>query len=321
MQVHFWGTRGSLPAISTATTVESKIFQAIRAAQGRRLETDDDIKKFILAEFPFCQRESYGGNTSCVEIVNSGEYILCDAGTGLRDFGASYMKSLTAGDKNLPNVFHIFISHLHWDHIQGFPFFTPAYLPGNHIYIYGCHSGLREAFVNQQKEPFFPVPLSAMKAEMSFIALEEGKTYDIAGFRVTPIQQCHPGHSYGYSFEKGGKKVVYSTDSEHKNDAEKEDYRFVDFFRNADLLIFDAQYNYLEAIDAKENWGHSSNLMGVELSLRAGVKCLCLFHHEHTFDDEALDQVFNDTLAYLRILDKKSSLGIYLAYDGLTIGI
>jgi len=321
MRIHFWGTRGSLPAPVTAGKIESKIFQAIKAAQGRRLETDEALESFIRRELPFCVRESYGGNTACIELSAEDEYVLCDAGTGLRDFSNAYMKTLANGKENQPRVFHIFMSHMHWDHIQGFPFFTPAYLPGNRVRIYGYHQALRDAFENQQQGPFFPVLLSAMKADISFHVLEEGRAYDIAGFNITGIKQCHPGDSYGYCFLKDGKKVVYSTDSEHKDDARNEHYRFVDFFRNADLLIFDAQYNFLDSVDAKENWGHSSNLMGVELAIRSGVRRLCLFHHEHTFDDEMLDQILSDTHAYQTILDKTSSMKIFLAYDGLAIDI
>jgi len=111
--------------------------------------------------------------------------------------------------------------------------------------------------------------------------------------------------------------VVYSTDSEHKEDAEVEDYVFIEFFKNADLLIFDAQYTLLDAVDGKENWGHSSNLSAVELAVRSGVKRLCLFHSEHTYDDESLDQFLNDTREYLKIHDHTYPLKIYLAYDGL----
>ncbi|PKN19333.1 MAG: hypothetical protein CVU71_07435 [Deltaproteobacteria bacterium HGW-Deltaproteobacteria-6] len=321
MQVHFWGTRGSLPTSITAKMIEAKIFKAVQAAQAYKLETDDAIKAFIRNELPFCVRETYGGNTSCVEIAGQTEYIVCDAGTGLRDFGNHYMKARMSGEKNLPNVFNIFMSHLHWDHIQGFPFFTPAFMPGNRINIYGCHGALEESFVNQQKDPCFPVPLQAMRADISFHVLEPDRTYDIAGVKVTGIQQHHPGDSYGYCFLKDGKKIVYSTDSEHKEGAQNDNYRFIEFFKEADLLIFDAQYSFLDAVDAKVNWGHSSNLLGVELAVRAGVRRLCLFHNEHTFDDTALDQFLEDTRKYLRILDGSSNLEIYLSYDDLTIAI
>jgi len=275
---------------------------------------------FIRNELPFCVRETYGGNTSSVEIAGQAEYIICDAGTGLRDFGNQYMKDKMSGQKNLPNVFNIFISHLHWDHIQGFPFFTPAFIPGNRINVYGCHGALEQAFLNQQNEPCFPVPLQSMRADISFHIMEPDKIYEIAGVKVTGIRQHHPGDSYGYCFLKDDKKVVYSTDSEHKEGTQNNN-RFIEFFKNADLLIFDAQYSFLDAVDAKENWGHSSNLLGVELAVRAGVKRLCLFHNEHTFDDAALDHFLEDTRKYLKILDGLSSLEIHLAYDGLTLEI
>jgi len=274
MQIHFWGTRGSLPTSATTKMVEAKIFKALQAARSHRLETDEAIRTFMREKLPFSVRESYGGNTACVEIAGQAQYVLCDAGTGLRDFGNRYMKDRINGQENLSNIFHIFISHLHWDHIQGFPFFTPAYLPGHHIHIYGCHKALEQAFTLQQNTPCFPVPLTAMKADISFHVLEPDHPYNIAGLEVTAIRQCHPGDSYGYRFLKDGKKMVYSTDSEHQEGAHDDDYRFIDFFKNADLLIFDAQYSYLDAVDAKQNWGHSSNLLGVEVALRAGARRL-----------------------------------------------
>ena len=160
-----------------------------------------------------------------------------------------------------------------------------------------------------------------MRADISFHILEPGQTYDIAGINVTGIKQNHPGDSYGYCFRQDGKKIVYSTDSEHKENSKDDSYEFIEFFQNADLLIFDAQYSFLEAVDTKENWGHSSNILGVELALRAGVRRLCLFHNEHTCDDEALDQFLNDTRQYLRLIDDSSTLKIDLAYDGLEIEI
>lgn len=320
MQVYFWGTRGSLPTSITKNSVETKIFKAIRAAQKERLETDMAIQNFVQNKLPFSVRSSYGGNTSCVEIRGAAERIVCDAGTGLRDFGNYIIQTKKkTGSGNAPDVFHIFISHPHWDHIHGFPFFTPAFIAGNRIHIYGLHADLEKVFINQQSAPCFPVPLQAMRSEIRFHVLEPGRPYDIAGLKVTCIKQNHPGDSYGYRFERDGKKVVYSTDSEHKEESKDDNYKFINFFQNADLLIFDAQYSFLDAVDAKENWGHSSNLLGVELALRTGARRLCLFHNEHSYDDEALDKFLDDTRKYLQLMDNTSRLEIYLAYDGLEI--
>jgi phosphoribosyl 1,2-cyclic phosphodiesterase len=301
--------------------IQAKISSAIKKSRNRLLETDEAIEDFIRKELPFSVRGGYGGNTSCVEISGQDEYVLCDAGTGLRDFGNYALRAEKSGHRNSSGNFHIFMSHLHWDHIQGFPFFTPAYIPGNNINVYGFHADLEQAFVRQQNPPYFPVCLEDMKANIVFHTLEPGRTYDIAGLTVKGIKQNHPGDSYGYRFSKGGKIVVYSTDAEHKREAEETDYHFPDFFRNADLLIFDAQYTLADAIGAKENWGHSNNLMAVELSIQTGVKRLCLFHSEHTYDDETLDCFLDDTRKYLKYHADAYPLQIDLAYDGLEIEV
>lgn len=218
-------------------------------------------------------------------------------------------------------VFNLFISHPHWDHIQGFPFFVPAFVPGNVVNVFGCHESLPDVLRAQQETPFFPVPLAAMRAQINVRVLEPGREYDLAGHRVTAIRQNHPGGSYGYCFRRDGKKLVYSTDAEHTKDSEAEGYPFLDFFRDADLLIFDAQYKLLDAIHVKENWGHSSNMLGVELAVWAGVKRLCLFHNEHTCDDTELDRFLEETRKYLHLYAGDSPLAIDLAYDGLEIGM
>lgn len=321
MLVHFWGSRGSLPAAVNSAMIREKIFKAVRASRSYRLHTDEDIEHFIREKLPFSVGGTYGCSTACVELRGQMEYVLCDAGTGLRNFGASYMKSLQTDPEAASKVFHIFISHVHWDHIQGFPFFTPAYLPGYSIHIYGCHETLEQAFTQQQQQPSFPVPLSAMKAKIKFHTLKPGSDYEIAGYKVHCIKQSHPGDAYGYCFKKGAKKIVYSTDAEHQKESESDQYNFIEFFHKADLLIFDAQYTLLDALDMKENWGHSSNLAAVEMSVRAEVKHLCLFHSEHTYDDVMLDRFLEETRNYLHIYAENNNLKIDLAAEGLEIEV
>ncbi|NPU83748.1 MAG: MBL fold metallo-hydrolase [Syntrophaceae bacterium] len=317
MYVHFWGTRGSLPVSMTAEVVRGKIRRALLESRKQGLKTDQDVEAF-LEKLPFSVRGTYGGNTACVEIGGGEETVLCDAGTGLRDFGNAFLKS-GRGSGNNPAVFHLFITHVHWDHIQGFPFFVPAYIPGNRIIVYGVHQDLRRCLTRQQESPFFPAPLSSMKGDIRFVTLQEAREYEIAGFKVRAIRQNHPGDSYGYSFGRGGQKVVFSTDAEHKGENNRHAEDIVEFYRDADLLIFDAQYNLLDAIDTKENWGHSSNLTGVELAVRAGVKRLCLFHTEHSYPDEMIEQFHQDTRKYLKIHAESHPLEILAAYDGLLI--
>jgi phosphoribosyl 1,2-cyclic phosphodiesterase len=317
MKIYFWGSRGSLPVTLTAKQVRSKILAALQEAVHLNLSSDDDIERFIDEKLPFPVRGSYGGNTSCVEIKGGEEFVLCDAGTGLRDFGNYIMGSGNGGKQ----TYNIFLSHMHWDHIQGFPFFIPAYIPGNRVNIFSFHREFEDVMQSQQHSRTFPVPLEYMQAEKNFILLEPDREYDIAGFSVKGIKQNHPGDSYGYCFERQGKKIVYSTDSEHREDVWDGEQKLINFFRNADLLIFDAQYSFLDSAHMKESWGHSSNILGVELSVAADVKRLCLYHNEPTCDDATLDKFLHDTRHYLKIFSDISPLKIDLAFDGLELDI
>lgn len=321
MLVRFWGTRGSLPAPLNYRAVRAKIHEALLAARGRSLDGAEAIDVFIDRTLPFSVSGTYGGNTSCVEIVTGGdEYVLCDMGTGAREFGNSILAKYGPGKSSR---FNVFMSHLHWDHVMGFPFFTPAYIPGNVIRIHGCHKVMREAFQRQQSSPSFPVDFRTLGATIEFVELEPGRTYEIGGLSVRAIAQRHGGDSYGYRFSKEGRTLIYSTDSEHKYETLDRSYSFIEFFRNADLLIFDAQYSLADQISVKEDWGHSSNMIGVELAQLADVKHLVMYHHEPSNDDLTLEKILAETRRYEEISrpEQKQRLIITSAYDGLEIVI
>ena len=317
MHIKFWGACGSLPAPADAGAVRRKVCLALEAAQGRSFRDMAEIERFVDG-LPFAVRGTYGGNTACVQISRGEDSILCDAGTGLRDFGNS-LRSMKKGQA--PIAFHIFLSHLHWDHIQGLPFFTPIYVPGNTVCLYGCHPDMKEAIADQHASCHFPVPFSALGAGVSFRTLSPGEEYEINGFKVRAVEQNHPGRSYGYSFEAEGKKVVYSTDSEHHSGEEADAAASGGFFSGADLLIFDAQYSLADADVTKRDWGHSSNLIGVEFAVQAGVKRLVLFHREPALADEELDNVLENTRKYARIHAGNEVLAVDMAYDGLELEV
>ncbi len=319
MRVHFWGTRGSLPIALGGKGSRNKVFQALQKANGRSFADDDAINSFIDTELPFSVGSGFGGNSSCVEIdAGHGEYIICDMGSGLREMAQNLMAE---GAGSTPQTYNIFLSHLHWDHIMGLPFFIPAYIPGNKIRIHGCHSVIEEALRKQQENPSFPVHFDFFGSDIEIITLEPEKTYNIAGVSVRAIKQPHHGDSYGYRFEDAGKSVVYSTDGEHKLEEQEQTDRFVEFYRDADLLIFDAMYTMAEMISVKEDWGHSSNIIGVDLSHLAGVKHYCMFHHEPVYDDNMLEKVLMETLRYEEITREGNALQISTAYDGLEIHV
>jgi len=317
MRIRFWGTRGSLPVSLAAEDIKHKIIEALLAADGRELGTREAAVAFVENDLPFAISHTYGGDTSCVQIdTGSDDYVLCDLGTGIRSFGHHVLASRGA---RTPCTFHVFMSHLHWDHIMGFPLFLHAYIPGNRIVIHGCHAELEEAFRRQHAAPCFPVDFSRLRAKIEFVTLEPGKRSRIAGLDVTPKLQLHGGDSYGYRFEHQGKVVVYSTDSEHKTDDVNATQETVEFIRRADLVIFDAMYSLADSVSVKEDWGHSSNVVGVELCQIARAKHLCIFHHEPVHDDEKISSVLQETLRLEEITRRDHPLPISRAYQGLEI--
>jgi phosphoribosyl 1,2-cyclic phosphodiesterase len=316
MRVKFWGTRGSIPVATTSTRIREKLIAALTLAVGRQLDTPARIEAFVDRELDFAVGQTYGGDSSCVQIdAGDPHYVLCDLGSGVRVFGNDAL----ATRRGEPGSYHVFMSHTHWDHIAGFPFFMPAYIPGNVITIYGCHGGLEDAIRRQHGAPSFPVEFSQLGAEIRFVRLEPGRPYDLAGFRVTAKRQRHSGDSYGYRFERDGRAVVYSTDSEHKLDDPAATQAFADFFREADLVIFDAQYSLADSISIKEDWGHSSNVVGVELCQMAKVRHLCMFHHEPTYDDAKIASVLAETRRLEEITRTDHTVQVSAAWDGMEI--
>lgn len=319
MLIRIWGSRGSLPVSLGTTALQEKLVKALVAASGKNLDTADKARAFLAGMSDFAVSHTFGGNSSCVQIDTGGaEYVICDMGSGARELGNSIFAEHTP---QKTHTFHVFMSHVHWDHIMGFPFFAPASRPGNHIRIYGCHDELEEGFRRQHSAPSFPIEFDQLPARIEFVQLTPGRRYDIAGLAVTAKSQSHSGDSFGYRFERGGKSVVYSTDSEHKLEDLREAEEFASFFRGADLVIFDAMYSLADAISVKEDWGHSSNIVGVELCQMAGAKRLCLFHHEPISGDEHLAGIWRDTRRLEEITRSGAPLEILAAYDGLEIVI
>jgi phosphoribosyl 1,2-cyclic phosphodiesterase len=316
-QVYFWGTRGSLPTALTSHDIREKIVSALVTANGRSFRNRAAIDEFVNG-LPFAVGSTFGGNSSCVEIVTNGpEHVICDMGSGARPLGQA--KIARFGVPN-PQTYHIFISHLHWDHLMGFPFFAPMYIPGNRIVIHGCHAQLEEAIRLQMRAPCFPVDYSQAGAKIEFDLMTPGKPHFIAGMNVTPKLQLHAGDSFGYRFDSIDKSVVYSTDSEHKLDDVDAFDEFVGFFSKADLVIFDAMYSLAEAASVKSDWGHSSNVVGVELCQAASVKRLALFHHEPIHDDKQLSRLLTETRRLEQITrGERAPLDVVSAYDGLIV--
>jgi len=320
MLVRFWGTRGSLPVAQRVETVRGKIARALVAAGGRTFADEAEALAFAADTFDFAAFGTYGGATSCVEIEGADDaFLVCDLGSGVREFGIDAARRCAAGHGR---THHIFLSHLHWDHIMGFPFFGPAFDPGATLVIHSGHPDAEQALRRQQEEISFPVPFDWLRAKISFVTHELGVPADVAGVSVTLIRQHHSHDSYGYCFERGGKRVIYSTDSEHKVDNMESEAAFEAFFAGADLVICDTMYSLGDTVSLKQDWGHSSNVVAVDLCLAAGAKSLALFHHEPTYSDEDIQRMHAETIRYEELVrEARPALKVVCAYDGLEIAI
>jgi phosphoribosyl 1,2-cyclic phosphodiesterase len=319
MKVTFWGTRGSLPAALDARAVRRKIVGALVKASGRRFDDAQAAEAFCDETLSFAERGTFGGATSCIQMDTGGpDYLLCDLGTGAREFAVAVMARHGPAS---PQTYNILVSHVHWDHVMGFPFFIPAFIPGNRIRIYSCHPHFESALRAQLHAPGFPVEFSALGARIEFVPLEPGRAYEIGGVSVTGMLQRHGGDSYAYRLDHGGRSMIYATDAEYKPEDAAGVERTVAFFRDADLVIFDAMYSLAETFSVKEDWGHSSNVMGVELCRSAGVKRLCLFHHEPANDDETIQGILGETIRFEEITRRGATLQVCAAYDGLVLDV
>jgi phosphoribosyl 1,2-cyclic phosphodiesterase len=223
-----------------------------------------------------------------------GPLFVLDMGSGLRALGNDLMKrGWGRGGRSA----RIFLSHYHWDHIQGFPFFKPAYIPGNRLDIHSRHAHLRSRLQRQQRAPFFP-PASweCMRAELAFHQMgPDAQVLD--GVHVTSMELDHPSKSYAYRFEKDGKVFVYASDGAYQSLDDVALNPFVEFFREADLLVFDAQFSLTESFE-KSSWGHSSAIIGLELASQARVKRMALFHHDPDADDAWLEHLLETAREY-----------------------
>ncbi len=244
----------------------------------------------------------YGGNTACISITGRGDHlVILDAGSGLRPLGHDLMKQ-----RNGTLSADILLSHTHWDHIQGLPFFKPLSSRNTSVNIYGAAQEgvpLKDILGRQMDPMVFPVPLNALAASLAVIEISQGD-FDLDDFRVCTIRLRHPGTTLGYRLapSAGGHELAYLTDNELGPGGSYEvpaDWRsrLVGFLDGADTLIHDAMY-LDQIIQARAGWGHSTPRQAVDLAAEAGCARLILFHHEPEHNDAALDRLLAETRQY-----------------------
>lgn len=263
----------------------------------------------------------YGGNTSCVEVrADDGTVIVLDCGTGARELGMTLARS------GGPLRLHLFIGHTHWDHIQGFPFFVPAFRPDVELNVYaplGFQASLEEAMAGQMEYAYFPVKLRELRSRMHFTELEEG-FFRVGDVLVETQYLNHTAPTIGYRLTSHGATLAYVTDHEpfwkpldgvlhHPGDQ-----RHMAFLRGVDLLIHDAQYTDAEYA-LRVGWGHSPVEYVTDVAVTAGVERLALFHHDPTHDDAAMERI--ETIARERVKVRGVSLDVFGAREGLEIAV
>jgi len=252
----------------------------------------------------------YGGNTPCVEVRCGNKIYIFDAGSGLRLLGKQLMKEQV-------REINFLFSHFHWDHIQGFPFFLPAYSKKFIINMYGeskLSYSFEQLFSGQVMFPYFPVSLNEMDAKINFIEIKRNDLIDNGDVKVKTARLNHPGGCVGYRLEYKGKSFVYGTDTEHFTCV---DPSILKIARDADVIVYDCNYTDEEYSGAtgfpRTGWGHSTWTQGLKLVKEAGIKKFILFHHDPDHDDDFIDD--------LEVKAKKEFKESYAAFEGMEIDI
>jgi phosphoribosyl 1,2-cyclic phosphodiesterase len=239
----------------------------------------------------------YGGNTTSIEINTAHGVIIIDAGTGIRRLG---MKLQEEAD-GAPLKLNLLLTHFHWDHIQGLPFFTPLYSPQNDIAFYAGYppAKLQDILEGEMATPYFPVNFEFLPARRKFVDLNI-RPLEIAGIDVHPFPMNHPQGAVGFRFEAGHKVIVHASDLEHGNAAFEQTLR--KYAQGADVLIYDAQYTP-EEYETKQGWGHSTWQEAARIANECKVKQLILFHHDPGHNDAMMKEIVTQACAHFANTD------------------
>jgi phosphoribosyl 1,2-cyclic phosphodiesterase len=256
----------------------------------------------------------FGGNTTCVEVRHGTERVILDAGTGLRALGERMITEAKALGRKMRAKF--LFSHLHWDHIQGFPFFAPAFRPDVELELHGPKegaTGIEEALRKQMQPPVFPVTLDVMPSRKTFHTIADGDRIEHGPFTIATRALCHPQGSLGYRIEAGGRSFCFATDVEHREDGI--DPAILELAKGVDLLMYDAQYTVEEYEGRlgppRKGWGHSTYVAAAQIAKAAGVKQLALTHHDPMHDDAIVEAIERDAQGLFA--------GAFAAREGVTV--
>jgi phosphoribosyl 1,2-cyclic phosphodiesterase len=316
MKIKFWGVRGSIATPLTPQQITDKIREALQLASISDILSEKSISDFI-DSLPMSLKATYGGNTTCLEILFENEEIfILDCGTGLRGLGLDLMQR---GWGNGNKKAHIYLSHTHWDHVQGIPFFLPLFIPNNKFIFYSGFEEMKKRVEYQQKGTHFPIRFEQMAAIKEFYHVKPENLFDSGdGFSFILKKMVHPGGSYAIRLQEKGKSFIFGSDAEFNIDTIENIDSYKDFFSNADVLVFDTQYTFEDSLQ-KIDWGHSNASIAIDIAIRFDVKKLILFHHDPSYHDKKLDELHMKALRYRDMSRYAKDLEIYTAHEGLEI--
>jgi phosphoribosyl 1,2-cyclic phosphodiesterase len=313
MKIRYYGVRGSIPTPLDPKLIEKRTLSLIVG-----ILTSKKLKGLTLRQIfdriPFHLKTTYGGNSPCVLVETQGELLIFDAGSGIRQLGFDLMAGEFGKGQGKAKMF---FTHTHWDHIQGLPFFTPLFIPGNQFDFYSPYPDLEKRLRDQQDSRYFPIDMDYMQAKKTFYDLEEGlKEFD--GYTLRTKLQNHPGTSYAYRVDVNGKAFIHSTDVEFNEKNYDQMSSAIEFYKDADVLTFDSQYTFVESV-SKIDWGHSSIQIGIDLAKHSNVKKVVLFHYDPTYSDDKIHEIVKVGISYKDTVYPDADIEIIPSYEGLEI--
>lgn len=293
IKVKYWGVRGSLPTSLTpeawAHEFEVLLRGFFKAGFSKAEQVGDYLKTMTLTEVG-----GFGTATTCAEVSTADGQIIIDGGSGIKNLSDKMMSGPAA--KGKANI-HIFLTHFHWDHLIGLPFFAPLFITGNRINFYAVQPDLEYIIRMKFKKPTFPVPFEALPSTIKFHTLEPRKQVKVAGMNVTPYQLDHPDPCWGFRIEHGGLVYAHCVDTEGTRSTPEALGPDLPLYQNVDLMYFDAQYTLPELAE-KANWGHSAAQIGLDIAIREKIKHVIFAHHDPGADTQRIYEQRKETREY-----------------------
>lgn len=307
MKVQLWGVRGSLPRPETPDQMKERAQVLLKEFEKSGVKSSDDF----LNSLPEQYVSGFGGNTSCVEVFDGEEQLIIDCGSGLKELGMKMMAG--PASKGKAKV-AILMTHFHWDHLLGLPFFVPIFIPGNEITFYAVHDNFEECIRQMFTKPYFPVDFSWLPSTIKFETLPPRKKVQIQGFDVTSYELDHPDPCWGFRVEKGGKSYAHCVDTEATRVSEAELGEDVHLYRDADLMVFDGQYTLVEVVE-KVNWGHAVAGIGLDLAMRERIDKVVFVHHDPYASYDKILRAKEQTQSYFDLRKKENQAANKPSHD------